>query len=182
METTTPKIRKGKKIFDVKSVLVVGFLVVLLVFQGVNVYQSRPQPAWEPFDNYTTQVVNTAEKAEDGTPIIRIGEDLKTTGRKCNNEDNPIPFQTVYSWVSVEPEGTGIEIGGAAGTRKPGCTVIEGAYPMPESVVVRTNRILDEGEVTAVRWVVTGFDDPVSNDKKDGKSKNWTTEEFLVTR
>lgn len=181
MATTTP-VRPGKRIFDLKTVLVVGFLVVLLVFQGVNVYQSRPQPAWEPFYNYTTQVVQTPTKAEDGTPIIKLNEDLKVTGKKCNREDHGVPYQTIYSWVSVEPEGSGIEIGGLAGTRKPGCTVIDGSYPMPESVVVRTNRILDSGEVTAVRWVVTGYDDPVSNDREDGEAKNWTTEEFLVTR
>ena len=162
------------------TALVTALLISLIALSTAIYATTRVlDPPWNPLGEYPVQtVLNRADPAST-SPALRLGDQVEVTGSKCNATADNVTIVGTTSWVSVEPPGTALDVGGGTAVRVPGCTTRTFKNPIPPVVAERVRDLHDRG-VTRSIWFITGTETPTRDDGPDGVKRVWVTENFTI--
>ena len=151
----------------------VALAAMALLAAVVVTVLAAPDP-FDPLGDYPAQRVLNRVPGVEG-PAVPVGDDLRVTGVKCNDSDRAVQVRGAYAWVSVDPRGSTVYVGGGLSERDPGCTTFRFANPMPPEVIARASRL---GRSV---WHLVGFDIPLrGNGRGEGERVDWQTENFTI--
>lgn len=146
-------------------------LVLVLVAQVLD------EPPFDPLGEYPTQQVRSRVEGMEG-PAAMVGDVVVVAGIKCNGSDRPVKVRGSLSWVSIDPRGSIVQVGGGTAMRSPGCTSFRFENPMPDAVRDRSVELLGRGIVPI--WHITGYEEPIAPNGHPGVRRDWQTENFMV--
>lgn len=161
---------------DPTTAALLAFVVVLSIFAlGQTIYYSGQAESKDYLDYPIPQQVHNRLAGIDG-PAALVTDDLSVTGEKCNKHYRSIRLHGVIEWISVDPAGTVIPVGEAAGVRVPGCIEKTFLNPIPAAVLKRSQELFRNGTPYVV-WKITGTETP---DDHRIQAESWETEPFAL--
>lgn len=154
--------------------------VAVLVAVAVAAWAAAPPPPFDPLPVSETQTVKSRVFGVDG-PAVLAGDDVKVSGRRCNNSDATIQVRGNLTWQSVLPRGSTMgEQVFAPGPLIVGCTSFNFSNPMPPVVVERIEALSRQGIDHSV-WRIAGDATPIDPDTGEpGVTRHYTTDNFTI--
>lgn len=158
-----------------RILFVVLVLTVLATNTAIVYTLVKPHP-FDPLENVNPQEVTSRVPGVKG-PAVRMSEEVKVIGTKCNTSEETVSVNARFEFRSVGPRGTIVPIGSSTAESPPGCETTSFSNELLPSVISRTKYLLAQGR-KRVRWQIVGREVPLG--RPEPVAEGWHTQTFSI--